>query len=122
MEDNSHAGQGAVMLDIGGDVGALVLRMPRRLLGVEIEARPSDGSDAHSHGQGHGHGSHPHLPHVAVIERPVAGSARGVATAVFPELCEGRYEFYERPAGSVALTLDVAGGVVNECRWPGSTD
>lgn len=77
MEDNSHAGQGAVVLDIGGDVGALVIRMPADLLGVEIEARPAgagdraDGPDhrhdpahdhrhGHGHGHGHGHDGHGH--------------------------------------------------------------
>jgi hypothetical protein len=137
MEDNSHAGQGAVLLDIGGDVGALILRMPRRLLGVEIEARPidlrkrSDGSHhhvdghdhphthPHAHGDGAGHdGAHHHLPHVAVIERPLAGSNQTYPTAVFSELLHGRYELYERPAGAVTLTVDVQGGEVTEVRWP----
>ena len=29
--ENAHAGQGMVLLDIGGDVGALVVRMPAAL-------------------------------------------------------------------------------------------
>jgi hypothetical protein len=37
--ENPHAGQGPVMLDVGGDVGALLVRMPARLEGVEIEIR-----------------------------------------------------------------------------------
>lgn len=44
MEDNSHAGQGPVVLDIGGDIGALILAMPATLVGVEIEARPVAGA------------------------------------------------------------------------------
>ena len=56
MEDNSHAGQGAVLLDIGGDVGALVVLMPARTPDrVEIEARPAGHSHGHSHGHGHEH-------------------------------------------------------------------
>ena len=43
VEDNSHAGQGPVVLDIGGDVGALVVAMPAGLTGSEIEARPVAG-------------------------------------------------------------------------------
>ncbi|CAN5516460.1 hypothetical protein BH10ACT8_BH10ACT8_05380 [soil metagenome] len=39
-EDNSHAGQGSVLLDIGGDIGALVVTMPASLAGAEIEIRP----------------------------------------------------------------------------------
>ena len=35
--ENSHAGQGSVVLDIGGDVGALVVTMPAELEGVEVD-------------------------------------------------------------------------------------
>ena len=35
--ENPHAGQGSVLLDIGGDVGALVVTMPPAMVGVEIE-------------------------------------------------------------------------------------
>lgn len=44
-EDNSHAGQGAVLLDIGGDVGALVVTMPASMEGVEVEIRPVGAGD-----------------------------------------------------------------------------
>ena len=37
MSENPFAGQGAVMLDIGGDVGALVVSMPSSMVGAEIE-------------------------------------------------------------------------------------
>jgi hypothetical protein len=68
VEDNSHAGQGAVVLDIGGDVGALVVVMPASLAGEEIEARPVAGpaltlhlsgsrTPAADHDHGHGHGA-----------------------------------------------------------------
>ena len=33
-------GQGSVLLDIGGDVGALVVAMPASMVGVEVEIRP----------------------------------------------------------------------------------
>ena len=39
ITENPHAGQGPVVLDIGGDVGALVVAMPETMAGVEIEIR-----------------------------------------------------------------------------------
>jgi hypothetical protein len=40
--ENPHAGQGSVVLDIGGDVGALVVTMPAELEGVEVEINRID--------------------------------------------------------------------------------
>ena len=45
-EDTSHAGQGAVLLNIGGDVGALVVTMPAAMEGIEVEIRPVGAADA----------------------------------------------------------------------------
>ena len=118
-EDNSHAGQGAVLLDIGGDVGALVVTMPEDLLGQEIEIRPR-GAGHHHH---HAHADdtahdHSHFPHVAVTNRPSDGRAGApVPTAVFAELDEGEYELYVRPDGPVQLTASVAGGEVTFAAW-----
>ena len=69
MSENPFAGQGAVLLDIGGDVGALVVTMPPSMVGAEIEIAPAGGAHherdhgpghahghAHGHGHGHGHG------------------------------------------------------------------
>ena len=39
--ENPHAVQGSV-LDIGGDIGALVVTMPRELEGVEVEINRID--------------------------------------------------------------------------------
>lgn len=62
VEDNSHAGQGSVMLDIGGEIGALVIDATAELEGVEIEIRPTgatpfaDGHPAAHHDETyHGH-------------------------------------------------------------------
>jgi hypothetical protein len=60
MEDNSHAGQGPVLLDIGGDVGAVILSMPAALDGVEIEARPIAGAAKASYDATVAAGVHPH--------------------------------------------------------------
>lgn len=73
-EDNSHAGQGPVLLDIGGEIGAVIVRMPASLNGCEVEARPVAGpallragshSPSPSHDHSHSHSdadSHDHSP------------------------------------------------------------
>lgn len=124
-QENPYAGQGPVLLDIGGDVGALVVTMPAELEGVEVEIRPiaeqppapepAEGP-AHSHHAGGAHHHTPHLPHVAVVPRHVSGIL--VHSLVFPELKEGRYELYQRPGGAVELTVSVVGGEVAEAVWP----
>ena len=123
MEDNSHAGQGAVVLDIGGDVGALVIVAPASMDGIEIEARPVGHPSGHGHGHdhdhdhGHDHGSGHHLEHVAVLARPLPDGDR-IYSAVFAGLTAGTYELYERPAGPVRLTVAVTGGAVADAVWP----
>lgn len=121
MEDNSHAGQGPVVLDIGDDVGALVIVAPAAMDGVEIEARPvgwvGHAHDDHGHDDhGHDH-QHTHLEHVAVLARPLPDGER-VYSAVFAGLTAGTYELYERPAGPVRLTVSVTGGSVADAVWP----
>jgi len=74
-EENPNAGQGSVVLDIGGDIGALIVVMPAEMEDLEVEivptgtdARPPEsidpenaaGTQAHSHAQ-HEHG-HEHGP------------------------------------------------------------
>ena len=104
--ENSHAGQGPVVLDIGGDVGALVLAMPETMAGVEIEIRPV----------GPNRPVLAHRSHVGVVGRPVGG--RTIWSAVFPELRDGRYELYERIGGQVRLIVDISGGEVTHASWP----
>ena len=130
--ENPNAGQGAVLLDIGGDIGALVVVMPPELVGVEVEIHRIDVEPRHAHenepAHGHAHvsGDHerPHnhadgeayRPHVAVVARPTTGGV--VHSLVFPELTEGRYELYRRPAEPVELVVTVRGGEVTEAVWP----
>lgn len=104
--ENPNAGQGPVVLDIGGDVGALVVAMPETMTGVEIEIRPVGPSR-----RGLAHRSH-----VGVVGRPVGG--RTIWSAVFPELREGRYELYERVGGQVRLIVDISGSEVAQISWP----
>jgi hypothetical protein len=128
--ENPFAGQGSVLLDIGGDVGALVVTMPDGMVGTEVEIRPLDGVGAHSHGHqhgpdhhhghdhGHDHGTGDHLVHVAVVNRPVGGDAH-VPSLVFPELVTGRYELFEKGDGQhVVLETEVLGGQVTSLSWP----
>jgi hypothetical protein len=127
VDDNSHAGQGPVMLDIGGDIGAIVIAASAALAGQEIEARPISGAaketfdradnEFHDHGDGHGeHSHHPALVHVGVVGRPANGELH--YSAVFGELQDGVYEFYLRPDGPVRLTATVRGGEVSSEAWP----
>ena len=126
---NTFAGQGSVLLDIGGDIGALIVTMPADMVGVEIEIRsvvshnkqPGEHShhldDRHPHGHDDGQLHRPHHPHVAVVGRP---TANGIAyTAVFPDLVEGTYELQEKLGGPVRLQARVTGGQVQDATWPG---
>lgn len=122
--ENPHAGQGsAVMLDIGGDIGALVVTMPAEMAGLEVEIAPEGEApvvhDDHAHdddtGHGHGHG-HGHRLHVAVVRRPVQDGE--LPSLVFPELVEGGYELFAKGSDEVRLTVQVRGGEVTSADWP----
>jgi hypothetical protein len=134
--ENPHAGQGMVVLDIGGDIGALVVQVPAELAGVEIEICPSGArhdvpdeggdwwqGDWRSHSHPPDTGAHPHVhhdrsawPHVAVIGRPAAEST--VYSAVFPGLRTGHYDLWLRPDEATAMTVAVTGGQVTTALWP----
>ena len=112
--ENPFAGQGAVLLDIGGDVGAVVVTMPSSMLDAEIEIRPLDGG---AHSDPHGHVQHhDHLPHVAVVDRLVGGER--VPSLVFPEVVEGRYGLCLKGSPEVLLAVEVRGGEVTTADWP----
>lgn len=102
--ENPSAGQGAVLLDIGDDIGALVVEMPTSMVGVEIEVRPV------------GHDGAEHHPHVAVVDRATPSAT--IPSLVFGELREGTYELYEKGGGPVRVTATVRGGAVTELTWP----
>ena len=104
--ENPWAGQGSVLLDIGGDVGALVVETPREMTGTEVEVRPvrrARGQDRHA-------------PHVAVVARSVGSGS--VPSLVFPQLRAGHYRLSVKGSGLVAMTVQVSGGRVTDARWP----
>jgi len=119
------------MLDIGGDIGALVVTMPPSMAGVEIEIAPAGSGHpdhghehghehGHAHGHAHGHGhalEHEHRPHVAVVNRPTAEGA--VPSLVFPELIEGSYQLFDKGGDTVLQTAEIVGGQVTFLDWPG---
>ena len=104
--ENPFAGQGSVLLDIGDDVGAVVVAMPPSMEGEEVEIRPVAGWAR----------DHVHHPHVAVVNRPVAGGQ--VPSLVFPEVTAGRYGLYPKGTDVRKLTVLVAGGEVATAQWP----
>jgi len=88
-----------VVLDIGQDVGALIIYTEAGLRGREIEVSPR-GSAARVH--------------VEVLERRING--RPVFAAVFPGLREGEYDIWEnfpKPYG----TVTIVGGEVATVDW-----
>jgi hypothetical protein len=102
VEAPSGPSEGPVVLDIGGDIGALVVYTPQILDGEEIEIRPS-GTDWSGR-------------HVAVRARP---GSHAVYAAVFPSLPEGTYELRLRPypPGGIIHRTQVAGAQVAELQW-----
>jgi hypothetical protein len=85
-----------VVLDIGGDVGALVLYTPPALHGREIEVAPL--------------GNEARRVHSAVLERTIGG--RTVHAAVYPELMAGDYEV----CSADGPHFTIVGGNVSEVR------
>lgn len=134
MTEQSQLGpssDGTVMLDIGGDIGALILHTGPDLLLAEIEisrvdgAPPLDDGHAHDHSHGHahdhshenGHGyghAHPTRTHVAVRERRSASGTR--YAAIYPGLRSGDYTVWGTD-GVAAATVTIVGGQVAELDW-----
>jgi hypothetical protein len=132
VEENPFAGQGAVLLDIGGDIGAIVVEMPAEMVGVEIEVRPAGPSHQHGdqlgdrHGDRHGHEhdhhgqeAHSHHPHVAVVDRQ--GPDGSIPSLVFGELREGTYDLMPKGGGPAHATATVRGNEVTQLTWPTRT-
>lgn len=107
-----------VVLDIGGDIGALILYTKPEANGAEIEISPHGSShhdDHHVHGDHHDHdGHHHHRAHNQVHERNFNGTV--CFAAIYPELQAGEYDLWgdgDTPVDRVTIV----GGQVAELDW-----
>lgn len=103
MSEESQLGpsnDGSVLLDIGGDIGALILHTPADLAGAEIEISPAT--------------DEAHRSHVAVRERRGHGPTR--YAAIYPGLHAGAYTLWG-PDGQPATQVTITGGQVTEVTW-----
>ena len=98
--DAARRHQEHVVLDLGGDIGALILHTRAEMLGVEVEISATGHDDRRSHKD--------------VLERELNG--RPAYTAVFDNIREGTYTLW---VDDVALARDVVvtGGAVAELQW-----
>lgn len=93
-----------VVLEIGADVGALIVHTDPEMHGIEVEISPSDDDSWRTHKE--------------VLERSRRG--RPAFTAVFDRLPEGMYTLWT--AGVPRATgVAVAGGQITELSWVGAT-
>jgi hypothetical protein len=99
-ERSAHASQAAVVLDIGGDVGALVLYTGAEDDEAEIDISPgTDPAAPRSHNQVH----------------PRRAPAGVVYSAVYPALAAGDYTLW-RDEHTPEATITIHGGQVTEHR------
>ncbi len=97
---------GRVILDLGANMGALILDAPAELAGREIEISPAGG------------GPGGRRTHSLVRERRT-GAGTSYA-AVYPDLRADDYIIW-RDAVTPAATVTVRGGQVARCCWPASS-
>jgi len=95
-------GPGTVVLELGADVGALILYTPADLDGAEIEISRDDEPGAHR-------------THSAVRQRPVASGT--AYAAVYSGLAAGPYTIW-RDEHTPAATVTITGGQITSCHWP----
>jgi hypothetical protein len=99
-ERSAHASQAAVVLDIGGDVGALVLYTGAEDDEAEIDISPGiDPAAPRSHNQVH----------------PRRAPAGVVYSAVYPALAAGEYTLW-RDEHTPEATITIRGGQITEHR------
>ncbi|XVU22807.1 phospholipase [Actinoplanes sp. CA-054009] len=105
MTHNHHtlapSGQGTVMLNIGGDIGALIIHTGARWHGHEIEVSPAADPS--------------HRTHAAVRARHISGGV--TYCAVIDALPAGTYLIWQKAVNPLTH-LDVRGGAVTEYTWP----
>ena len=96
-ETHPHVHGGPPVLDIGGDIGALVATMDPSAVGTELHLRSEH--------------EPPISIHTGVWRRAVAGGTRNdeVTAAVFAELPVGTYWALD-PEGNDLIRIDIRGG------------
>jgi hypothetical protein len=108
MSEHDHEtwmpGVGPV-LDIGGDIGALILYTGERFLDREIEISPL-GDDSKR-------------VHTAIHERSMGG--RALYAGVYPELRAGNYRLWTDDP-TLPDRVTIVGGEVAEMDWRGAGD
>jgi len=105
MMSHQHAagatGAGSVVLELGGDVGVLVVTTPAALLGQEIEISPAGPDSPRTH---------------SLVRERVTADGTSYA-AVYPALAAGHYTVWADTATAVG-SIAVSGGQVASFRWP----
>lgn len=101
MSSHHSGGRGAVVVDIGDDVGALVLYTDADMAGAEIDISPEADQARRTH--------------VAVHPRHLPGHPT-LHAAVYPAPTQGRYRLWH-PDGRAAGTVHVTGGKITEATW-----
>jgi hypothetical protein len=104
MHQHTHEASvtGSVVLELGGDTGALIIYTGRESHGREIDISPVEPAGAPR-------------THSAVRERRVRDGV--FFSAVYPELPAGTYTVWADPVTPVG-EVTVLGGVVVEFAWP----
>lgn len=98
IEKSPHARQSAVVLDIGGDIGALILHTGAEDDNAEIEISPgTDPAAPRSHNQVH----------------PRRAPSGTVYSAVYPSLSAGDYTIW-RDDSTPEATVTIHGGQITE--------
>jgi hypothetical protein len=87
-----------IVLDVGGDMGALILYTPQELVGREIEVSREGQPRTHTE----------------VLERRINGQP--VFAAVYAALPEGHYRIWDYDDRPV-IEFDILGGQVSEVDW-----
>ena len=99
-QHNDRVHPESVVLDIGQDMGALIIYTDAKLRSKEVEVSPLGSAAARVH--------------VEVLERRVNG--RQVFAAVFPKLRAGGYEIWANVSNPTG-TATIAGGEVTTVDW-----
>ena len=105
----------ALVLDIGGDVGALIIYADESCLGAEIDLTPAGAPRSH---------------HLHTMVRRCRATGRDVIAGLYPEVREGAYTVWGLGNTGPIGEVTIVGGRVSEfpggsCRgpdWPGTGD